>query len=251
MKKVPVDTLSLLEELKKPLQKRGALWVTIKRFYTDVNGTIVDKSTVPVSLQKGFPFWMFGQFDKAGGYRVGNAVLPPDLATPYLCSFVVGVDTPFLFATGLNNVNNQFLLGDIVHVFTDSIQTPNFYIFIQQSCPGGSVASVYDNARQAEPQKLNIEGANYFAFTGADQNLQFAENLNYTVIDPDGTGYKNYPKNPLASQQVFNKQNFIFFPINFQVDQYQQLSSTINFLIDTINFHFIIYKNTKHFTNGN
>ncbi len=237
----------LLEELKKPLQKKAALWIVIKRFFTDINGTIVDKLTVPLSLQQSYPFWMFGQFDKAGGYRIGNIVTPPDLNTPYVGSYVYGINTPFLFATGLNNINNQLGIGDIVHVFTDNIQTPNHYIFIVQQCPGGSIASVVENARQSETQKLNIEGANYFAFTGRDENLQFVENLNFTVIDPTGTSYKNYPKNPLASQQVFNKQNFVYFPLPFQVDQYQLVSSNIAFLIDEIQFSFKILKNTKHF----
>lgn len=245
--KATVDELKLFDELKKPLQKKAALFVTITRFFTDVNGTIVNKAVVPLSLQTKYPFWMFGQFDKDGGYRIGNTIAPPDIATPYVGTFVPGTGMPFLFATGLNNIKDRFLIGDIVHVFTDNINAPSYYVFIIQQCGASALSSVYGNAKQAESQKLNIEGANYFAFTNTDENLQFVQNLNYTVIDPTGATYHNYPQNPLGSQQVDNKQNFIYFPLKFQVDQYKLVSSYIDFSLDKIQFSFKIFKNTKHF----
>ncbi len=235
----------------KPLQKNAGLFVTVKRFFTDANGTILDKNdpAIPASCKVSFPFWMFGKFDKDGAYRIGNQVTPVTLGTSYVGTFVIGLGVPFLFATGLNNVKNNFLNGDIVHVFTDNLDAPSVYIYIVQSYPAGSLASIVENSTASENEKIDITGLNYFSFSNSGgqtvPNFQFATNINLTNIDIVGA-YNNKPYDPLGYDQAnYMQYNFIVLPINFTLDQYKELSSYIPFQVDSILFSFMIKKNTK------
>ncbi len=235
----------------KPLQRNAGLQITINRFHTDINGTIISK-TDPVVTGAGmnveFPIWMFGQFDRNGGYRVGNQVTPPTkLSTglgdvQYLGTFIQGLDLPFLFATGLNNIKAKMNLGDIAHVFTDSLDIPSVYAFVIQAGKSASLASIMSNAIASEHEKIYVKGLNYFF--ASEANIQYIRNMNVTRIDHVGA-YENTPTNILGSIQTFDKQAFVYFPIQFKVDQYNLLSTYIPLEIDNLQFSFIINKNTK------
>jgi hypothetical protein len=235
----------------KPLQRNAGLQIGINRFFTDINGTIISKtdpSVIAAGMDIEFPIWMFGQFDRDGGYRVGNQITPPlKLSTgtglaQYLGTFIAGLDLPFLFATGINTVRHTMALGDIAHVFTDSLDIPTVYCFIIQSGKSAALASIMGNAIASENEKIYVKGLNYFF--ASEANLQFIRNMNVTRIDHVGS-FENFPTNILGSVQVFDKQAFAYFPIKFTVDQYNLLSTYIPIEIDTLQFSFIINKNTK------
>jgi hypothetical protein len=229
-----------------PVKKNAGLFVNVKRFYTDVNGTVIDKNdpVVPLTLKVNYPFWMFGQFDAWGGYKIGNQVVAPDITTPYVGTFVVGKDIPFLFATGLNDIADRLMIGDIVHIFTDNLNAPSIYVWIIQNCGSASLASIYANANASEREKIKIESCNFFAYTNGSPNFQFARAIHLTKIDVVGA-YTDDSFDPLSYDQVNNKQgNFVVIPVNFTVDQYHLVSSSIAFEVDSLQFSFIIKKNT-------
>jgi len=241
-----IDYKKLHNFLTKPVQKNGGLFVTVKRFYTDVNGTVIDKNDpmVPALAKTYFPFWMFGQYDAWGGYRIGNQIFKPDLNAPYVGTFIVGKDVPFLFATGLNDIKDRLLIGDVVHIYTDNISAPTVYIWVVQSCGAVSLASVYSNASASEHEKIRIKAINFFAFTNNSPNFQFARPIHLTKIDVVGS-YVDDSFDALSYDQTFNKQHgFVTVPISLEVDQYHMLTSAIAFEIDVLNFSFIIKKNT-------
>jgi len=234
----------ILQRVTKPLQKNVGLTVIVKRFFTDVNGTLVDKSLVPIAMQVDYPFWMFGQFDKSGGYKIGNQIAPPNFATPYLGSFVIGLDMPYLFATGVNTIQRQTTIGDVVHVFVDDLNAPSYYAFIVQTSESAAVSSIYFNAIESEDKKIHIRGINMFVYSDGQPSLQFAKNVNLTRIDLLGS-YVNHPETFLAFDQVDNKQAyFITVPLVMTVDQYNLVSSYIDFSADQVQFAFKLLKNT-------
>lgn len=237
--------LDILAFMGTPMKQKSGLFIEISRYFTDVQGKIVNKSSVPLALQVEYPIWMFGQFDKMGGYHVGNKITPPVKGTSYLGTFVGGLDMPFLFATGLNEIQDKISIGDLVHVFTDDLNAPTWYVFMIQTCRSASVASVYANAIASEQQKIDIRGVNYFSYTNGNPNLQFTHSMNLTRIDVVG-GYVNEPFPPSAYEQVDNKQGyFITIPIKFVVDQYNLLSTYMDFEVDVVNFSLLINKNTN------
>jgi hypothetical protein len=241
-----IDYKKLHATLTAPVKKLGGLFVNVKRFYTDVNGTVIDKNdpAVPLLCKTFFPFWMFGQFDAWGGYKIGNRIIAPDLNTPYVGTFIVGKDIPFLFATGLNDISDRLLIGDIVHIYTDNLNAPSVYVWIVQNCGAVSLASVYANSNASEREKIKIERCNFFAYINGSPNFQFAKAVHLTKIDVVGS-YTDDSFDPLGYDQVDNKQdNFVVLPINFEVDQYKLVSSAIAFEVDALQFSFIIKKNT-------
>lgn len=236
----------LFDMLSVPLQRNAGFYVNITRYYTDVNGTVINAAALPAgasALKNRFPFWMFGEFDRWGGYQIGNQVAPPDKGIFYVGSFIVGFGAPFLFATGLNTVQRNLTIGDVVHIFTDNIDAPSAYAWIVQSCPSVALGSVYGNATASEKQKIRITGANYFAYTNGQVNLQFIQRINLTRIDVVGA-YSNQPTDPLGSKQVKQFQDFVYYPIKFTVDQYSLISGYLDFTVDSIQFSFMIKKNT-------
>lgn len=234
-----------------PLQRNAGLQITINRFFTDINGTIISKTNAAViasGMNVQYPIWMFGQFDRNGGYRIGNQVTPPSKKSlgigdvKYLGTFINGLDMPFLFATGLNTIKNQMNLGDIAHVFTDSLDAPSIYCWIIQSGKSASLASIMANAIASEYEKIYVKGLNYFF--NSDANIQYIKNMNVTRVDHVGS-YTNIPTNILGSIQVFDKQSFAYFPLSFCVDQYNLVSTYLAIEVDSLQFSFIIKKNVK------
>jgi len=245
LKPTPAE-IQLHKYMQKPLQKNAGLFVHVKRLFSDVNGALLLKTdpSIPPALLTNYPFWMFGEFDRLGGYRVGNQINPPLPGTFYVTSFVNGVDTPFLFGTGLNTVQNFINVGDVVHIFTDNLNAPSTYVWIIQHCDSASLGSVYANATAPENQKIDIEGINYFAYTAGDPVKQFSQNINLTRMDVLGT-YVNQPFPPTGFYQIDDKQAyFIRIPLKTQVDQYNLISSYIDFTIDDVQLSLLLKKNT-------
>src|SRR5712672_3291926 len=80
---------AVLTELKQG-QRRYTFAVNVKRFYTNVDGSLVAKAAVPAALKLKFPVFMLGDFDRQGGYRIGLQAVPPFPGAFYLLSFVNG-----------------------------------------------------------------------------------------------------------------------------------------------------------------
>lgn len=244
--------IELHKLMDKPLQRNAGLQITINRFFTDINGTVIlktDPAVIAAGLDVQMPVWMFGQFDRNGGYRIGNQVTPPAVKSTnngnvqYLGTFIYGLDMPFLFATGLNTIKNQMSIGDIAHIFTDSLDAPSVYCWVIQSGKSASLASIMANAIASEKEKINVKGLNYFF--NDDSNIQYIKNMNVTRIHHDGS-YFNIPQNILGSIQIFDKQSFAYVPIQFVVDQYNLVSTYIAIELNSIQFSFIINKNTLY-----
>jgi len=106
--------------LEKPTRK-DAFQITLKRFYTDVDGVVLDKNDVliPDALKVQYPIWLFSQFDRAGAYYLCNKNFPPEVGTEYLCSFVYGISNPLFFGfSGLSDIQTKLIPGDLVSVNT-------------------------------------------------------------------------------------------------------------------------------------
>ncbi len=127
-----------------------SIFLNVSRYFTDVNGTVIDKTTVPVALQTKYPFFMFGSFDSLGGYAKCLQNSPPESGTEYLLSFIEGAGfssyNVFGFS-GVNTIKNYIKTGDIVHVYTDSRQNPTYYIWLIQSASSQAIGSIIGNTR--------------------------------------------------------------------------------------------------------
>jgi hypothetical protein len=228
----------------KPSTKKTTFSILVKRYFTDIDGALIDKAAAPAVMQTDYPFFMLADFDRAGAYKQGIALLPPSNGVVYLCSFVYGVG---LLPEGIQfNPNEQIsgnlLLGDIVHLFADDRQSPTAFCWIVQTSQTVSVASVIGNTETEQDDKIiGRLYCNGFQYATDNQN-QWDENLVLYTLDNLG----DYKKNDLGnyvfkSPFIPNSQTQVIeLEVKFPINQFIGLATYFAFDTDTIKFNFKI-----------
>lgn len=231
---------------KSPDIERRSIPIIIKRFCTDVDGQLIDKATLPANMQVKYPVYMFGGFDMISGYKAAHNICPPILGANYLCSFVNGFpNTSFgiIGITGLNEIQGQLNLGDIVHVFTDSLQAPNYFVWVVQSTNAiGGLGSIITNLMT--DQKDNRIGRLFFyelLITDGTYN-QWKVSMNFTGFDNLG----NFTNDSIAPSTFKNPlsliENVIRMNIEYVTNQYMGINTYIDFGVDQYSLDFNIKK---------
>jgi hypothetical protein len=203
----------------------------ITRYYTDVNGTIVDKALVPAALQIKYPVFLLGQFDRNGGYKKSLSAQPTLPGAFYYMTFVQGINAPFLSFTGLNNIKGVLKTGDIVELFTDDLENPTYFIWFVISSEPVSIASIICNTETTQHDKrigaLYIKNYNYVS----DNAMQYFEPITYIMFDNIGN-YRTDQVQPYIFKTPFVEQSGILtIDTDFKLDQY--LGISMYFLYDT------------------
>ena len=214
--------------------------VKITRFVTDVDGNIINKNLLPLAMQVRYAYMLFGEFDRQGGYRLAQQVVPVEGSSEYIGTFVFGKQEGFLQFNTQGNVYNQMLLGDIYHMYTDSTVSPNFFVFMVVSNPFAAMGSItaatawHLHTPAGLKGKLSIEHFKLITET----NSQYNAPISLLGIDNIGVN-KSDSINPLASRAVDDKQpDFIQIDMPMQIDQFTGLVSFIRFEAESIIYQF-------------
>lgn len=243
----PPRGLDFSTEYRKPLLKRHSIPVDIRRYFTNVDGTIQAKAGIPAILKTAYPFYLLGYFDLKGGFSTGLKSLPPQPGTFYLTSFIEGstlTSAQITGFSGLNDIRSKIRTGDIVHVFTDDLTAPNFFIWIVQSSRNGSIGSIVANSDTLKSdEKIGPVFIDHFQyFTDQPDNqwnvpLYFTRSSNIASFQFDQVQPYIF-KNPNTQQD-----GFIRVACRFNLDQYKSIGT--NFLFDTesISINFQIQTN--------
>jgi len=220
----------------------------ISRYYTDVNGTIVDKALVPVNLQVRYPITLFGQFDRNGGWKKSLQAVPVTPGTYFLMTFTSGINQPFLAFTGANNIKGKIGLGDVVNVFTDDLENPNYFIWFVLSSDTVSLSSVVSNTESIQNDKrigvLNLKEINYY-FAGSTEAIileQFSQPLNFLNFDNIGNFRGDDIQPSMFLNPFVRQRGFLTISTPFQIDQYKALVFYMVFNVDSIQMDFIVKK---------
>lgn len=230
-----------------PLYAQGSLNINIKRYFTDVDGLIVAKGTVPAALQKNYPVYLLGNFDRVGAYNIGQKTIPQPVGVPFLCTYVQGYNVPsFLFNPGFYNdpasVNQVLKFGDIVTVYTDNLNNPSNYIFIVQTCDYGSLASIISNTQTQQQDgvigRLNVKNIAY----QVDNDNQL--NQVWQMVSLDNLGqFKQMPLSPIIYKQpLYKLSDFITLPVSFLMSQFTAINFLMTFTSDSVNVNLRISK---------
>lgn len=236
------------------LQKRHSLPVIVTRYFTDVNGTIIaknDAGLVAAGMATDYPLFLFGEFDREGGYRTGLSVLSPkqvpgSVITPRIyTTFVNGVTgtsqnvvTPF---SPFNTIQGQLRQGDLCAVYTDNTSAPNYFAWIVQTNNYAALSSILTNLKSIQHDRrlgpLFCYEINWYAVeTQWDQALHFIQSDNL------GTWTDNQIQ-PYIFKTPFNvQQGFITVGCNFTVDQFMEIGTMFEILTDQMSFNFNIEK---------
>lgn len=232
-----------------PYVKWHSIPVNVKRYFTDVDGQIVDKNTVPLALQVEYPFFIWGDFDRQGGYNTGLKALNPIRNTFYLTSFTQanGITSQQITGfTGFNTVRNFIKNGDIVHVFTDNLNAPNYFVWVVIGSNYGALASIVGNSETEQKDgligKIFLQEFKYFTDNPDDQwgtPIHFTRSINTTAWSDD-TVQPYIFKTPFTEQQ-----GFIDVRCEFNLDQYMSVGSYFHFNTENINMNFKLGINGK------
>lgn len=122
--------------------KKLTLSVNVRRLTTDSNGTILDDATVPIDQRKAYPFHLFGEFDRQGGYNIADSIVSGKENTILFGVYVWGLNSPLFFFSILATINNQFKKGDLIFIYVDNINAPNYFHFVIVTTDTGGYASL-------------------------------------------------------------------------------------------------------------
>ena len=206
--------------------------VTIKKFYTDVDGVIIDKSTLPPNLQVELPFYLFGKMDKDGSYKIANESTPVKESTWEYFKFVIASTYDFQLFTGLNTIKGQILTGDYVFIYTDSFDTPTYFCYIIITSGQRSYASINDS--------LYLEGITIDTIVYQSSNVaQYTESMSLIILNRTGL-YKDNQFNPIDFRDPYIRQDDIIrMKLQMLLSRYIGINSYILFDTDTINFQIV------------
>jgi hypothetical protein len=231
----------LLKHLSKPLFHQGSINVNINRYFTNVDGTIIDKSATLAVMRKNYPVFLLGNFDRVGAYNISQKTIQMPSGVFFLCTYVHGYNEPFLWNSPLNDVQTRFRKGDIITVFTDSLDAPTNFCFIQQTLELGAMASFISNTQteQKDGRLGVIEVKNVSLQVDNESQL----NSPWTIVFFDNIGnFDSDPFNPgsIYRSPYYKLNDFIELNIAFTLSQYMALNFLFLFASDTINVNFRI-----------
>ncbi len=236
------NKILLLDSLNHALIGQGSINVTIKKYFTTVDGAIIAKTAAPAVLQADFPVYMLGNFDRTGAYNVGQKTIPPPRGTYFVATYSHGFGLPFLLFTGLNEVQNLLKFGDIVNIYTDSLTAPSGFVFIVQSASQGAIASIISNTQTVQDDgkigQLWVENVSY----KIDNVIQWKYDWRVVKIDNTGTPDSKVV-NLTPYRSPFDKlTDYILIPVRFMATQYVGIYFSMAFECDLINFNMRIAK---------
>lgn len=168
--------------------------VTVKKLFTDVDGVLIDKGTLPAALQKKLPAFLFGGFDLHGGYKIALQSLPPDASWKYFQTFVMGAGASHISIigwSGVSDIQGQLKTGDIIQVYTDSLVNPSYFAWVVCQNNYASIASIINNAETDQNDgrigQIMIHEINY----QADIEAQLSEGIQVLHYSNIGTWRAN------------------------------------------------------------
>lgn len=223
------------------------IFLNVKRYFTDVNGTKIAKNTVPVALRTKYPFFMLGAFDILGGFSKGLQAVQPMEGTFYLTSFVQGFSGNTFQITGFSGVDdikNNIKNGDIVHVYTDNLTAPTYFIWIVQNSNSQAVGSIIGNTRTAQKDdiynRMWIDRVNYII--GNNNIRQYEEQIFEIKFNNLGlTRNDTYSPNIERTPDIFLN-DIVILPFKFKLDQYIEFGTYFQFNSEDLQFIYHIKK---------
>lgn len=230
---------------KSVLQPLQTLPLLVRRYFTDTNGTVINKAVAPVGMQVKYPVFFLGDFDRMGSFRTALKVVPPVPGTVFLQAFVNGNGaTPFDVIGGPNpfaDIQSVLNPGDIIIVYTDSLTAPNNYVWIAIQGTYNSMASVIGNTVSSQQDgRIGPLFTDYINLYIDNTTLQIFEPLHFTRLYNTGT-FRDDSVNPSMFKTPFNRlRNLVTLSTTFEIDQYIGINFYMGFDVDTVQMDLIL-----------
>jgi hypothetical protein len=224
--------------------KRMSITLNIRRYTTDANGTVLDDLMIPDSEKKPYPVHLFGEFDRQGGYAIADLEIGQRYNTLLFGVYVWGVGTPTLFFNPLANINRRFRKGDIVFVYVDDLDTPNYFTFIQVQSTQGGAASILSQSNITQLDSAAPWGV--FKINGFKYAWLDDEQLNYAlfkIVTKQNAAFVSDSIDPQTYRSAKQKPSvkIIDIPDNIVLNQYEGISTFIPYENSLLTLTFDIY----------
>lgn len=232
------------ELLQVPACRKLTIQANVTRYTCNSLGQVLDDASVPVADRKPYPFHLFGQFDRAGGYAIADSLMAPRYRTKLFSVFVAGNGMPLFWFNPVSDIQTKLTKGDIVFVYVDDLTSPNILTFIVVSAASGGFASLVDQSNVAQ---LSAHGWGAFRFDAIDytweNDAQLRQPLMLVETKFDGD-YSGDLINPLQYRDPqYERENLrtIRIPLKMLVNQYAGLSSWLDFQNPRLQLLFELY----------
>lgn len=228
----------------RPALKKFTLAINIKRYTTDSNGVILADAAVPASQKKAFPFHLFGEFDRQSGYAVADQIASERAESILFGVYVWGNNTPLFYFNPLSDVNTKFKKGDVLFVYVDDLNAPNYFTFIVVSSQVGGYASLVS---QSNISQIDDNGAwgvfKFFELQYTWVNDEQLANPIYQINTRFNSAFKYDVFDPLAFRYIQQKTDVrtLVMPIEMLLNQYIGLTSFLAFENSLLSLSFNLY----------
>lgn len=214
---------------------KSSFKLTIKKIATDVDGTIIDKNTLPDSMKVSYPVFLFGQFDQQGGYAIGQKLLPIEQGNKLIAVLTVDGFFDLLQFSGANNIKNELMTGDVVLLYADNEFFPTNFIWVIITGENRAYASILKNPLNTGMQVFSFK---YFA----DNNRQFIEDINLVDFNEVGD-YKRYNITPQSYKDPdYQQEGLIQLDIDYKIENFSGLYQYMKFETDAMTFVYRYFK---------
>lgn len=229
----------------RPAIRRFTLSVNIRKYITDSSGVVLAPASVPASFRKNFPVHLFGEYDRQSGYAIADVIAREIESVNLFGVYVWGVNTPlFKFSNGIATINTKFKKGDVIFVYVDDIEAPNYFAFVTASIvsPVGGYASLVSLANVTQLDDNGHWGA--FKFFDIQYSWVNDEQLYkpiYLVKTRFDGGYHSDSIDPAAFKLLNFEEKTVQIPLEVLLNQYVGLTTFIAWENELLTLAFNLY----------
>lgn len=232
-----------VREIKNAL-KRFSLNLNIKRFITDANGVVLADGAIPAALKKPYPFHLFSHYDRVGGYSISDSIMSVLHRTTLFGYYVWGIGTPLFFFNPAASINNEMKKGDVVFIYVDDLNNPNYFIFVIVQAINGGYASFIDQSNITQIDNKGFWGVFKVVNTKVTWYNDAQLRESFYQINTRFDGAFKYDPFSLAAYYAPEQKTAIMtanVPTEFILNQYFGLSSCIAYENPLLNISFELY----------
>ncbi len=213
--------------------QRKNLSISVKKFYTDVDGNIIDKNTefpIGSEFRVNLPVWLWGKFDYRSQYSISRRLTPFVSNAWKFFNMYVAASYEFLVFSGANGIRSQIGTGDVVFVYTDDVINPTYFVFIvvtgQNLNPYASIVQDVDGSL------ISL----MFKYDSVQNPFNYQQELEYIQFDKLGNS-KRSTIQPDTFLPPSNKHtDVIDIELEMMLTEYFSLNTYLLFETDIITF---------------
>ena len=218
-----------------PTANLDSISVDVSKIYTDVNGTIINKATLPVAQQVRIPFFLFNELDRIGGlYNFEKTI--PLRGWKFVRTWIQGHEQPPILFNGLMDYLTSMKGGDLVIMYADDLLNPTYYCFVIIAKAYGSYGTLVSNDDFSEVVPLFKTVNLTTSVAQMRENFYICKYDVFSNVHSDSFLPKDYRR------PDWKDGDFIIIPLEFRPNKYVGFLHSLLYDTDTMQFNLLFTK---------